>query len=246
MSGPAATKDSRPASDAAGPELRAVERDADITLRHMVLGPGAGRRWAYALLGLIGSAALGGVYASLISRGADWNSGLPWERTFLLRMHVQLPRMIDAVVYFMPWLGTNLTLLPIILGVGVWLVVKRRRADLALHVLVVEIGTLLLNALMKDAFGRQRPHLWPMRGQYQWSSFPSGHAIASTAVLFTVAALLHRERGWTWPYFVAALMLCISLYSRLYLGVHWPTDVIGGLLVGFAWLFSSWKAFRSS
>ena len=61
---------------------------------------------------------------------------------------------------------------------------------------------------------------------------------------FTIARVLHRERGWRWPYVVSAVMLVVNLYSRLYLGVHWPTDVIGGALLGLAWLLMVAYAFR--
>jgi undecaprenyl-diphosphatase len=67
--------------------------------------------------------------------------------------------------------------------------------------------------------------------------------VASIATLFTVAIVLHRERGWRWPFAVASAILLISLYSRLYLGVHWPTDVIAGLVMGVVWLGATLAAF---
>jgi membrane-associated phospholipid phosphatase len=56
--------------------------------------------------------------------------------------------------------------------------------------------------------------------------------------------MLLRERGWRWPFVAATLMLAIVLYSRLYLGVHWPTDVIGGIVLGVVWLVVVELAFR--
>lgn len=66
--------------------------------------------------------------------------------------------------------------------------------------------------------------------------------VASISVLLTFARLLHRERGWRWPYPVVGLITIVSLYSRLYLGVHWPTDVIAGLAMGILWLVGSWRS----
>jgi membrane-associated phospholipid phosphatase len=63
-------------------------------------------------------------------------------------------------------------------------------------------------------------------------------------VYFTVARLLHREKGWRWPYAACAAMLIVNLYSRMYLGVHWPTDIIGGVLLGLVWMLAAEYAFR--
>src|SRR5215210_7503414 len=106
------------------------------------------------------------------------------------------------------------------------------------------MGTLTLSAVVKALYDRPRPTLWEQRGQFAWASYPSGHAIASVAVLFTIAIILHRIRGWRWPFGVAAAMLIITSYSRLYLGVHWPSDVIAGLLMGLVWLAATLMAFR--
>ena len=89
---------------------------------------------------------------------------------------------VDWTMLALPWLGTNLTLLPIIAVVALWLWRKKDRGDLALDLMVAVIGSLILNAVLKDIFNRPRPELWPHRGQYQWTAFPSGHAIAGIAV----------------------------------------------------------------
>ena len=194
--------------------------------------------------GYFGALLVGILFAQLMRRTGNWDQGLAWERALLLRTHVRLPEPLDTLMLVLPWLGTNITLLPLVVAVSIWLLVRRKRPDLATHLVTVQLGSLTLNALLKDIFDRQRPELFEQRGQHAWAAFPSGHAIASISVLLTVAILLRRERGWNWPMRAAVVLLVISRYSRMYLGVHWPTDIVGGVLVGLVWLATTHTAFH--
>jgi undecaprenyl-diphosphatase len=194
--------------------------------------------------GYFGALLVGILFAQVMRRTGNWEQGLTWERAFMLRTHVKLPEPVDTLLLVLPWLGTNITLLPLVAGVSLWLLVRRKRPDLAAHLVTVQLGSFTLNAVLKDIFDRPRPDLFELRGQHAWAAFPSGHAIASVSVLLTVAILLRRERAWRWPMPLAVVLLLISLYSRLYLGVHWPTDIVGGVLVGLCWLAATYVAFR--
>ena len=179
-----------------------------------------------------------------IRRAGIWDSGTPWERSLLRWFHAQaLPSWLDAVVLQIPLTGTNLTILPAIIVIGWWLWKREKRPIEALHIFVVSIGSLSLNPTMKYMLGRDRPDLFPRRGMYNWASYPSGHSILTVALYFTVALMLYRERGWRWPFAVATLVSLANAYSRLYLAVHWPTDILGGLLIGLVWLAGTWRAF---
>lgn len=204
------------------------------------------RRWTWSWVagGYIAALLVGILFAQVVRGTGHWDQGLDWEREFLLRTHVRWPEAIDALFLVLPWLGTNITLIPIVAGVSLWLFVKRKRPDLALHLITVQLGSFTLNPVLKAIFDRPRPDLFELRGQFAWAAFPSGHAIASVSVLLTAAILLRKERGWRWPLPTAILLLLFSLYSRLYLGVHWPTDIIGGVLIGLVWLAVTYIAFR--
>jgi undecaprenyl-diphosphatase len=202
------------------------------------------RRLTWVLLGFAAAFLIGVVYAQALRAAGRWETGLDWERALLLRIDRTVPDIVDRAMLVLPWLGTNLTLMPVLVVVALWLWRWRGRANLAVQLIVVQLGSLLLNALLKGLFDRPRPELWEPRGQYKWAAFPSGHAIVGVSVMFTIAFLLHREKGWRWPYVVVGALLVVNLYSRLYLGVHWPSDVFGGIVIGCVWLMATLHAFR--
>jgi len=175
----------------------------------------------------------------------SWDHGAHWEISLLRTFHHSLPEWLDLAMRGSVYLGTNLVILPAIIALGLWLWRAKHEPLLAVHLLVVCIGALTMNVSMKSLLGRERPTLFPPRGLYAWASYPSGHLILTTALYFTAALMLRRAFGWRWPFGVAGLMVVITCYSRLYLSVHWPTDLVGGMLIGVVWLVGSWKAFTS-
>jgi membrane-associated phospholipid phosphatase len=187
---------------------------------------------------------VGTAYGALIRASSTWDEGSAWERNLLQWFHrLTLPSWLDAIVLQVPLTGTNLTILPITLALGWWLWKRKHRGIIALQLLVVTAGSLSLNPTMKYLLGRDRPDLFPRRGMYNWASYPSGHAILTLALYFTVALLLYRARGWRWPFVVATLVCLANAFSRLYLAVHWPTDLVGGMFIGLVWLIGTWRAF---
>ena len=212
----------------------------------VVARPWYRQRWGTIAGGFVLSFVVGMITAGFVTAAGDWNHGLPWERAVMVRMHVSLPPALDALMLVFPWFGTNITLIPGILLLVWWLWTRERRPHDAMWLFIAQLGSYLLNPSLKAMFERDRPDLFPRRGWYGWSSYPSGHAITSVSVLLTLAIILHRVKGWTWPYYVIVPISLLSLYSRIYLGVHWPTDVIAGCIVGAVWLLATMYAFRDS
>ncbi len=203
------------------------------------------QRWGTLVAGYVLAAGTGILFALWMQSEGDWTRGLPWERALMQRIHTPLPPLVDALMLVFPWFGTNITLIPGVVLIGWWLWVKKGQPHLAMRLAIVQLGSYVLNPLLKELFGRTRPDMYPLRGWFGWSSYPSGHAIASISVLMTLAIILRRVNGWRWPFFVIIPVMLASLYSRTYLGVHWPTDVIGGALVGAVWLAATMYAFRN-
>ena len=174
-----------------------------------------------------------------------WDTGAPWEYAVLRAFHQPTPAWFDAAMRGSVYLGTNLVILPAMVLLGLWLWRVKHTPLTGFHLLVVCVGALSMNGAMKWLLSRDRPTIFPPRGLYAWASFPSGHLILTTSLYFTAALMLQRTRGWQWPFVGAAGMVLVTCYSRLYLSVHWPTDLIGGILIGVVWLVGSWKAFTS-
>ncbi len=204
-----------------------------------------GPLWIVVVLGYILALGAGYAYGLYIKAQGEWERGTDWERSLLMQFHGRLPEALDRALYYVPWAGTNLTLGPLIAIAAAWLWWRGRR-DLAVWLAVVEVGCLSLNYFVKKLLGRPRPELWERRGWFGWDAYPSGHVMASTAVLFTIAFILHHERGWRWPFLVAGLFPPVIGYSRMYDGVHWPTDIIGGAIVGAIWLIATLIAFAGA
>lgn len=207
------------------------------------LGRPLGRpRWGIVIAGYLLAVAAGLGYGAVLRAGDVWNAGAPWERELLVALDYPRPGWVETIYYLLPWGGTNLTLGPLIALLAAWLV-RRRRRDLAVWVVTVELGVVSLNWLVKHLVVRPRPDLIERVGWYGWASYPSGHAMASLAVLTTLAALAHRATGREWPLWVASALFAVISYTRLLHGVHWPTDVVGGTIVGVIWLVATYAAF---
>ena len=106
----------------------------------------------------------------------------------------------------------------------------------ALRLVVATAGAMVLNHVLKVAFARERPMLFEVIVRPESYSFPSGHTAVSTAVYGALATSWaeHRPRHRVATYLLAALGVGLIALSRVYLGVHWPTDILGGALVGLA------------
>lgn len=119
-----------------------------------------------------------------------------------------------------------------------------RKAHTALYLVLAIGGGILASTLLKSFFDRARPDLVPHGQIIYTSSFPSGHSMMSAVVFLTLGAILagaHRDlRLRAYLLGVAVLLALLVGASRVYLGVHWPTDVLAGWTAGAAWALLCW------
>lgn len=124
-----------------------------------------------------------------------------------------------------------------------YLLLERSRAE-ALLVLVAVLGGVAINSLLKIQFARPRPDLFVPAAKVFTASFPSGHAALSAITYLTLAALLARTTvDQRLRYYFVAVAVALTFMigvSRIYLGVHYPTDVLAGWCVGSAWALICW------
>ena len=140
-------------------------------------------------------------------------------------------------------LGGHPVLVLVTLAVAIYLLmVGKRRA--ALFVVAAIGGGMLLSAGLKIGFERPRPALVPHEVRVYTASFPSGHAMLSALTYLTLGALLTRvERRRRAKAFIIGFAVALTLVigiSRIYLGVHWPSDVLAGWCGGAAWAALCW------
>lgn len=135
-------------------------------------------------------------------------------------------------------LGSSTVVLLVISSVAGYLYLERRHGLLSL-VLVSTYGGMALSTALKEAFGRPRPSVVPHLVAVSSPSFPSGHSLVSAVAYLTLGALLARattDRA-TKAYCIglAATLTALIGVSRIYVGVHYPTDVLAGWIAGLLW-----------
>ncbi|MEE2691668.1 MAG: phosphatase PAP2 family protein [Pseudomonadota bacterium] len=115
----------------------------------------------------------------------------------------------------------------------------RRHWRSALILLAAVLGQTIIVGQIKNLFGRARPEIVPHLAEVSSYSFPSGHAASAAAVYLTLAAILSREaaprRERLFIVMTAMILTVLVGVSRVYLGVHYPTDVLAGWAFGAAW-----------
>lgn len=158
------------------------------------------------------------------------------------------PLWLESAIRDITSLGSLVVLALITAATIVYLLLIRRPAT-ALLVFVAIAGGQLLSSLLKVEVDRPRPELVSHLVSESSLSFPSGHAMLSAVTYLTLGSLASRFlHGRTTRIYVLSLAVLTTLLvgvSRIYLGVHWPSDVLAGWCAGFAWAMICWLVARA-
>jgi len=158
------------------------------------------------------------------------------------------PAWLEMAAFDVTALGGPTVLGMTVLAVVGFLVLQGMYRNAA-FVFLASVGGWLLNDLLKEVFARPRPQVVPHLRQVMSLSFPSGHALTSAAIYLTLGALLMRVAQSRlvkfYIMFIAMLTTLLVGVTRVYLGVHYPTDVLAGWLIGISWALFCWLLERS-
>ena len=190
-------------------------------------------------LGLGVSAFVVWAFAELVD-GVIEGESRAFDRAVLLWIHNRFPEWLDTPMRLITALGYYWVVLPLLAGAVLVFYLKGWRLS-AVLLMVSTAGGVFLTTVLKAVFRRARPELFDSGYTASFYSFPSGHATVAVGFYGALTLILaYRLRGLArWAVATGGVLLVLLIgFSRLYLGVHYPTDVLAGLLAAPLWVIS--------
>lgn len=166
---------------------------------------------------------------------------LPFDLPLLGLAHAAGGGPFDRFWLVVTHIGHEWGVVPVDIGLVALLVLARRWRS-ALFAAIALGGSGLLNVACKLAFSRLRPELWTSIAPEHNFSFPSGHAMGSMTLAWVLFLLAWPTR-WRWPVAAAMALFVAGVgWSRIHLGVHYPSDILAGWAAATAWAIAAWLA----
>ncbi|WP_185284617.1 phosphatase PAP2 family protein [Hymenobacter sp. NBH84] len=167
-----------------------------------------------------------------------WESGgFIGDQPLLMWVHQQQSPSLDQVALILTYIGGPWVIGGATVAIGGVLLWRHHCAKTWFFVLSMG-GAMLFNLLAKVIFGRPRPALWASIAPAKFYSFPSGHAMGSAALAAALVFLLW-DTHWRWTVVCSSSLFALGVgLSRVYLGVHYPSDVLAGWVCSLGWVAS--------
>ena len=177
---------------------------------------------------------------------------LPKDTHILLFINSFSNSSLDKIMLLITTIGDVASVLTVTIALLALLYWKKRWQAFALLAFSMA-GAAALNIVLKLIFERQRPHLWDLLIHESTYSFPSGHAMLTSTLVLSLILIVWNTK-WRWAVTGVGILYVVSVgFSRMYLGVHYPTDVAAGWCVAAVWVIVvastlgtiNWQAIRT-
>lgn len=209
------------------------------------------RPYLTVIIGLAVSAAFLVLFSKIVWETFYENEMQQFDSAVIELIRYQANSMLDRWMLIVTELGSGTLLIVITISVLLYFSVKGWKRE-TIAMLICLVGAALLNQLLKELFARARPDMFRLVNESGYS-FPSGHSMVSFCVYGFLAYMLSRQfasiRCRFAVFFAASCVVAIIGVSRIYLGVHYPTDVLAGFVAGGTWLafclsWLHWREYR--
>ncbi|PZV13793.1 MAG: hypothetical protein DCF22_10110 [Leptolyngbya sp.] len=162
------------------------------------------------------------------------HGGFPFDDPILLAIHSTAQPRLDAIASTLTQFGVFWGVFPATLLLMLILFSRREWRSLS-YVVVTAAGSIVINRVVKLLLHRVRPTLWTSPSPEMDYGFPSGHAMSSVT-LVAMLVILTWDSRWRWFVLIAGSMFVVAIgWTRLYLGVHYPSDILAGWMAAISW-----------
>ncbi|MHC5670965.1 phosphatase PAP2 family protein [Nostoc sp.] len=191
-------------------------------------------RWRSLLLLLIGVYLPLQVFEILTVKIWENQAGFPWDVPILLAVHSTTNPHLDVLAVALARIGLPWTSIAILGAIALILLLQKRWRSLA-YLLTASVGSIIINRTAKELMHRVRPQLWQSIAPESSFAFPSAHAMTSITLL-VILLFLTWASPWRWLVLIFGSLYVIAIaWCRLYLGVHFPSDILAGWMVALGW-----------
>ncbi|ARV57876.1 hypothetical protein BZZ01_03815 [Nostocales cyanobacterium HT-58-2] len=191
-------------------------------------------RWRSLLLLLIGVYLPLQIFGLLAVEVWKNKGGFPWDVPILVAIHSTARAQLDMLAVTLTQFGSGRAVFVFVAVIGLVLLIQKRWRSLT-YLLTSMVGSAIINRTAKEFMHRVRPHIWESLAPELDFSFPSGHSMMSMTLVATLVILTWGSI-WCWVVLITGSLYVLAIaWTRLYLGVHFPSDILAGWMVSIAW-----------